>query len=198
MMSKRATIVSTYSVFCAVLLMGVVAGISARADESDAQRDASRQSSQYSIGSTVVGSAGSPGSSTNYTTNGTMGQSTPIGIGYAGGNTLRAGFWGWQLIPTEAEGIPAAFRLLQNFPNPFNPVTTIEFAVANECPVNLTIFDVSGRRIKQMVHETRPPGRYREKWDGTNDRGARVATGLYFYRLRAGSFVSVKKMVLLK
>jgi hypothetical protein len=178
--------------------MGIVAGVSARIDDTDTRRYAPQQSSQYRIGSTVVGSAGSPGSSTNYTTNGTVGQSTPIGIGSAGGNTLRAGFWGWELIPTEADEIPGAFSLLQNFPNPFNPVTTIEFAVAGECPVDLAIFDVSGRKIKQLVHEERPPGRYREKWDGTNDRGARVATALYFYRLRAGSFVSVKKMVLIK
>ncbi len=197
-MSKRAVIVSTYSVFCAVFLMGIVAGVSARAVKADARRHAPRQSSQYSIGSTVVGSSGSPGSSTNYTTNGTMGQSTPIGIGSAGGNTLRAGFWVWELVPTGADEIPAASSLLQNFPNPFNPLTTIEFAVAGECPVDLAIFDVSGRKIKQLVRETRLPGRYREKWDGTNDRGAHVATGLYFYRLRAGSFVSVKKMVLLK
>lgn len=198
MMSKRAVIVSAYSVVLAVFIMGIVAGISARADEADALQHAPRQSSQYSVGSTVVGSAGSPGSSTNYTTNGTMGQSTPIGIGSAGGNTLKAGFWRWELIPTEVDEIPAAFRLLQNFPNPFNPVTMIEFAVAGECPVDLAIFDVSGRKIKQLVQGTRPPGRYREKWDGTNDRGAHVATGLYFYRLRAGSFVSVKKMVLIK
>ena len=183
-------------VLCAALLVGVY--VAAARDGTGTARSAPGQSSSCTIQSTVIGCAGSPGTSTQYSMNGTMGQPTPIGIGTAGGRTVLTGFWGWKRIPTDVDEIPLAFRLRQNYPNPFNPVTTIEFTVARGCPVDLTIYDVVGRRIRRMVHETRAPGRYREIWDGTNDRGALAASGLYFYRLRAGSFVSVKKMILMR
>jgi hypothetical protein len=166
--------------------------------ETDGASDALRQSAPYRIGSTVVGSAGSPGSSASYASNGTLGQATPVGPGSAGGKALNAGFWGILHIVTATEEIPLTFRLQQNYPNPFNPSTKITFSIAAPCAVDLAIYDVGGRRIKRLVHETRAPGRYAETWDGTNDWGGRVATGLYFYRLKAGSFVSSKKMVLIK
>jgi hypothetical protein len=199
MISKRKVAAAAMPITVLVLLLSV-SGFEGPASggEADARHTGIEQSSSYTIGSTVTGSAGSPGTSTNYSANGTMGQSTPIGAGTAGGKTLNAGFWDGARITTEVDDIPVAFRLRQNYPNPFNPVTTIEFSLARGCAVNLTIYDVSGRAIRRLVHEPRPAGRYREIWDGTNERGARVATGLYFYRLEAGSFTSVKKMVFLR
>ena len=164
----------------------------------DARNADSRPASSYTYSATVIGCAGSPGTSTQYSTNGTMGQPTPIGAGTAAGTTLLAGYWGHSRVTSGIEETPAAFRLFQNHPNPFNPVTTITFSLANECRIDLTIFDVGGRRIRRLVRETRAAGLHRARWDGTNDRGAAVATGLYFYRLEAGPYVSVKKMVLLK
>jgi hypothetical protein len=70
--------------------------------------------------------------------------------------------------------------------------------VASNSPVHITIFNVMGQRIATLVDAHKPPGHYTATWDGRNAQGQRVATGVYFYRLRIGSFSSVKKMVLLK
>jgi flagellar hook assembly protein FlgD len=88
--------------------------------------------------------------------------------------------------------------LFQNFPNPFNPLTTIEYSVAKASPVELTIYDVRGQGVRTLVRENRLAGKYAAVWDGKNDGGRPISTGVYFCRLEIGSFVSVKKMVLLK
>jgi Right handed beta helix region/FlgD Ig-like domain len=89
-------------------------------------------------------------------------------------------------------------RLEQNFPNPFNPTTTIAFSLKDAGDVNLTIYDVAGRRVREVLNERRDRGAYRAPWDGRNDNGSQVASGVYFYKLVAGSFVDTKKMTLLK
>jgi hypothetical protein len=89
-------------------------------------------------------------------------------------------------------------RLEQNVPNPFNPATTIRFAIAAPARVDLVIYDVAGRRVRTLVAGHRPPDTYKVTWDGTDDRGARVASGIYFYRLTTGRFAQTRKMVLLK
>jgi hypothetical protein len=94
---------------------------------------------------------------------------------------------------------PSTFALMQNIPNPFNPATVIGYDVpAGGADVTIAIYDVRGRRVRVLVDEHRAPGRYQVPWDGRNARGERVATGVYFYRMRAGSFVETRKMVLLK
>jgi hypothetical protein len=161
--------------------------------------DAESQSG-YSIGSAVMGSAGSPGSSSHYLLNMTMGQPTPIEIGSSSSKILFAGFWGVDWIPTPADKLPTVFRddLFQNFPNPFNPLTTIEYSVAKSGPVRIVIFDVDGRRIKTLVNENISPGRHRTIWDGRNERGVTVSSGIYFYRIEIGSYISIRKMVVLR
>lgn len=168
--------------------------------EAVAMRAESQVQSAYRLRNSVIGAAGYPGTSTNYKAAGTMGQTTPIGIGSSAGKTLRAGFWGKYWIPTAVDETPSLYRdeLYQNYPNPFNPVTTIEYSVAKESLVDLTIFDVSGRRIRVLVSEIKSPGNYEVRWDGRNEAGRMTVTGIYFYRLRIGSFVSVRKMLLLK
>jgi len=101
-------------------------------------------------------------------------------------------------VPREAR--PAMpFALHQNVPNPFNPTTTIGYDVgAGGAEVSLVVYDVAGRRVRTLVDRHHAPGAFRARWDGYNDQGSRVATGVYFYRLIAGSFVDTKKMVLLK
>jgi flagellar hook assembly protein FlgD len=89
-------------------------------------------------------------------------------------------------------------RLFQNYPNPFNPMTTIEYSVAGGGHVDMKIFNIQGQRIRTLVDEHKQPGRYKVLWDGTNDAGRAVATGIYFYRIRTSSFVSVKKMLILR
>jgi hypothetical protein len=90
-------------------------------------------------------------------------------------------------------------RLGQNHPNPFNPVTRIEYWVpGSRGEVSLVIYDVRGARVRTLVNGERAAGRYTVEWDGRNDRGAPVGSGVYFYRMTAGRFADTRRMVLLK
>ena len=94
---------------------------------------------------------------------------------------------------------PDSFALHANVPNPFNPITTIKYEIpAGGADVNISIYDVAGRLVRDLVHEHRTAGVFSVQWNGDDDRGQRVASGVYFYRMRAGEFVDTKKMVLLK
>jgi len=89
-------------------------------------------------------------------------------------------------------------RLFQNEPNPFSPRTTIKFSLAQTGPVQIVIYDVNGRQVKKLVDGPMDPGSYSVVWDGTNDSDHRVGSGVYWSQMKAGSFVSNKKMVVLK
>jgi hypothetical protein len=89
-------------------------------------------------------------------------------------------------------------RLEQCFPNPFNPSTTIAYSIKEAGNVSLTIYDVAGHRVRELANERRDRGAYQVVWDGRNDNGAPVSSGVYFYKLVAKSFTDTKKMTLLK
>jgi hypothetical protein len=91
-----------------------------------------------------------------------------------------------------------ATRLYANKPNPFNPVTTIAFDVAERQRVELTVFSTGGARVMTLLDETVPAGRKEVRWDGRNAAGDPVGSGVYFYRLKAGKTTISRKMVLLK
>lgn len=93
---------------------------------------------------------------------------------------------------------PAASYLAQNFPNPFNPTTKIAFGLSAPAHVSLRIYDAAGRLVRGLVESGRPAGNYSEFWDGKDGDGASVASGVYFYRLDAGSFTQTRKMILLR
>jgi hypothetical protein len=93
---------------------------------------------------------------------------------------------------------PSEFDLSQNYPNPFNPTTKIEFTLAKSGFVTLQIYDVLGRKVRTLVSEELPSGYKSVIWDGKNDDGKDVASGVYFYQLKVGDFSEPKKMVLLK
>jgi len=94
---------------------------------------------------------------------------------------------------------PSAFALHQCAPNPFNPSTTIRYDVPrNGERVSIAVFDVAGRRIRTLVDDVQPAGTRSTSWDGRDERGQQVASGVYFYRMIAGQFVQTRKMVLLK
>lgn len=96
-------------------------------------------------------------------------------------------------------GLPGRFALHANVPNPFNPVTSVAYDVpAGGGDVHISIYDVAGRFVRELVHEHRPAGVFSVQWNGDDDRGQRVASGVYFYRMRAGGFAETRKMVLLK
>jgi flagellar hook assembly protein FlgD len=99
---------------------------------------------------------------------------------------------------TESVTYRLTFSLEQNHPNPFNPTTTIGFSLPEATQVELDIYDVSGRRVRTLVDGRREAKRYAVEWDGRDDGGTRVASGIYFYRIVAGRHVETKKMVLLK
>ena len=88
--------------------------------------------------------------------------------------------------------------LAQNYPNPFNPTTMIAFSIARDSRLELKIFDVRGALVKTLVNESRLKNNYKVFWDGKNNAGNPVASGVYFYRLVAGDFRATKKMVLLR
>ena len=90
-------------------------------------------------------------------------------------------------------GTPTAFSLSQNYPNPFNPTTTINYQLPMSGQVTLKVFDMLGREIATLVNDNENAGSYSAKFDGS-----RLASGVYFYRLQAGSFSQTKKLMLVK
>ena len=93
---------------------------------------------------------------------------------------------------------PLAFVLSQNYPNPFNPTTAISYQLAANSFVTLEIFDLLGREIATLVNGEQPAGRYTVRWDGKDERGESVSSGMYLYQLRAGMNVTTKRMVLVR
>ena len=98
-----------------------------------------------------------------------------------------------------AQTLPESFELANNYPNPFNPTTTIQYALPQAADVELTVYNVFGQVVRTLVAEYQSAGRYAVEWDATNDSGYRLSSGMYLYRLQAGGeFLEVKKMLLLR
>ena len=93
----------------------------------------------------------------------------------------------------EESALPVSFSLDQNYPNPFNPTTTISFSLAERTRVRLSVYDVLGRELSILVDEVRDQGRYTEQFDAHM-----LTTGIYFYRLTAGQYESIRRLVLMK
>lgn len=102
--------------------------------------------------------------------------------------------------PLEERALPKAFALQQNFPNPFNPVTEIVYEIpeGERQDVAIAVYDVRGRIVREIPQGRKGPGRYSVVWDGTDARGSRVSSGIYFYVLRAGKFAASKKMLVME
>ena len=95
--------------------------------------------------------------------------------------------------------LPTNYSLeLINYPNPFNPITIIEYDIPIESDVHLVIYDLLGRQVKTLVNGYQKAGYKSMKWNGTNDQGRMVSAGMYFYHLQSGKFSKVRKMILLK
>jgi hypothetical protein len=93
---------------------------------------------------------------------------------------------------------PTEFSLSQNYPNPFNPVTNFRFTLAKSAHVRIEIYNIVGQRVRTLVDEEMRPGVYLADWDGKDDKGSSVSSGVYFYRMTAGDFSDMKKMLLVK
>ncbi len=130
------------------------------------------------------------------------------GIGLSNGETVfytytlvRGGVEGGFAQEVQAKfesGLPKVFALNGNYPNPFNPMTNISFDLPQSTHVRLNIYDVSGRLVKTLVDEVRPAATHTVLWDGTNGRGARVASGVYYYQVQTDSQTATSKMLLIK
>lgn len=96
-------------------------------------------------------------------------------------------------------GRPLAFGLNGNYPNPFNPSTTIRYSLASDAVVTLEVFNVLGQRVRTVIgNVAHPAGSFEVVWDGHDDQGNAVGSGAYLYRLKAGDFTETRKMIMLK
>jgi hypothetical protein len=93
----------------------------------------------------------------------------------------------------EDMGTPASFQLYQNYPNPFNPSTIIKYRLSTASHVRITIVDLLGREVRTLLNEQKSAGSYQVSWNASG-----VPSGVYFYRLQAGSFTETQKLILLK
>ena len=102
------------------------------------------------------------------------------------------------ILRKSASTIPNIFALYSAYPNPFNPVTTLRYDLPEQAQVTLTIYDLMGREVTQLVNTTQDAGFKSVQWDATDSFGKQVSAGVYIYHVRAGEFVQTSKMVLLK
>jgi hypothetical protein len=99
--------------------------------------------------------------------------------------------------PKDAAALVKAVHLFQNQPNPFSPETRIAFDLPKAGPVELVIYSVNGRLIRGLVKDTRPAGRHTASWNGRDDAGVKVGSGIYFYQLTAAGVAESRRMILL-
>ena len=108
-------------------------------------------------------------------------------------NTVSQGF-----ISKKVNAVPNAFALKNNYPNPFNPATTIQYDIPIDADVLLVVYDILGRHVKTLINTTQTAGYKSIKWNGTNDQGQMISAGVYFYHLKTNGYSKVRKMLLLK
>ena len=118
----------------------------------------------------------------------TSGDATSIPVHLNTGDNLSAG----------VSQLPRKFNLYPAYPNPFNPVTTLRYDLPEDAMINVTIYDMIGRRIKTLVNGPQSAGYKSVQWNTNNSTGQPVSAGVYLYQVRAGEFVQTRKMVLLK
>ena len=116
---------------------------------------------------------------------------------------LRPGCWAFLEVlggpvAVEDEFTQYEFRLSKNYPNPFNPVTHISYELAERTDIRIMVYDMLGRRVRTLVNETLSAGAYQVKWDGTNDMGNQVSSGIYFCKMQTPGYTRTSKMIMLK
>ena len=94
--------------------------------------------------------------------------------------------------------LPIEFAMHQNYPNPFNPVTSIRYDIPNTSNVMISVYSLLGQKVKTLTNNVHQPGFYSLQWNGTNDMGSAVSSGVYICKINAGSYTSIKKMILMK
>lgn len=126
-------------------------------------------------------------------------------IGTAASGSVQVDFGYWWTILTVNVGVEndaplLAYAMRQNAPNPFTTATRIAYTIpaGSRVPVFIGIYDLGGRLVRTLVHETKMPGQYSASWDGTTDSGTLVLAGVYFAKFHAGPFRRTSKLVMLK
>ena len=157
----------------------------------------------YKLDNYVISNGGVAISNGKYKAAVTIGQSS---IGNISNDLYESniGFWyQYSITITDLKEkwmleIPKQFELYQNFPNPFNPTTKIKYSIPSvetrhASSVQLKVYDVLGREVQTLINEVKQPGEYKIEFNATT-----LPSGVYFYRLRAGEYISTKKMILIK
>jgi len=101
-------------------------------------------------------------------------------------------------ISENENNIPVTYNLSQNFPNPFNPETTIKYQLPQASDVKITIYNTMGQKVKELVNKHTQAGYHNVVWDGKSNQGTQVSSGIYFYQINAGDFNKTMKLLLLK
>jgi hypothetical protein len=116
---------------------------------------------------------------------------------------VKSGFWHGPAsritaVAPAVPSLPAVFELYPAYPNPFNPSGTIVLEIPGPCRVTLTVYDLLGRKVRELLDENRPAGRFTLHWDGSDKDGIRLPSGLYIYRMEADGFAASRSMVLVR
>lgn len=103
-----------------------------------------------------------------------------------------------EFVAKPEQAIPKEFSLSQNYPNPFNPTTTISYALPQNAQVKLSVYNILGQKVRTLVDEYQSAGYKQVTWNGQNDQGSEVSSGIYFYKIQADSYTKTAKMSMLK
>ena len=105
---------------------------------------------------------------------------------------------GTTIMELDVRTIPENYRLHANYPNPFNPTTTVSYDLSMAGEVSLVVYNILGEIVHTMVSEYQEPGLYHVTWDAINNAGNEVSSGVYFFKLQSGDFMQINKAILLK
>lgn len=178
MSSSKQIVFLVITFFCAITIFQTVA------------------EAQYAIPKSVIAAGGNKQSNSTHQIIGTAGQNF-IGKSQSSTHSAFAGFWfEWQIVTDvekEDDLMPTEYRLEQNYPNPFNPSTTIKFSIPGQCNVVIKVYDILGGEVTTLVNEELDAGRYEREFSASS-----LSSGVYIYRMKAGNYISTKKMLLIK
>lgn len=171
--------------------------------EMSTNASTAQSSDIYTPQSFSFGMGGGVVQSQDYQSQSAIGQSSLNGETNSENFSSNSGFLQIQQILTEVEQkkeskIPKEFKLCQNFPNPFNPTTTIQFQLPKSARVTIIIYDILGRQVRELVNKDFEPGYHSVIFDSKDNFGQLIASGVYFYRMHAENYVASKKLLQLK